>query len=194
VKKARVELDQLLSTYGVEARENPESKRYTMRGFKIANAELSENIQEAMKRVVALEKKRAATPRRVPVQAVTAGEVIKLRYEAKHISDLFKMVAYQAESDLVRLIAPHYRRSEDEARTSVSTILQSTGDLEVTDSELRVLLEPLSAPHRTQALIALCDTLNDMKTVFPGTALRLHFEVKPEGPKTLAFPGARPTA
>ena len=29
----------------------------------------------------------------------------------KHLTNLIKMVAYQAESDLLRLVAPHYRRA-----------------------------------------------------------------------------------
>ena len=34
--------------------------------------------------------------------------------ERKHLTSLLKMVAYQAESDLVRQIAPHNARAEDE--------------------------------------------------------------------------------
>ena len=38
--------------------------------------------------------------------------MIKLAPERKHLTNLIKMVAYQAESDLLRLVAPHYRRAE----------------------------------------------------------------------------------
>jgi DNA-binding CsgD family transcriptional regulator len=192
LKKAKAEVEQVLAVYGVEAFSNEEARRPTMRGFKIANAELTKRLEDGMKRVVDLEKKRAATPLRVPVQAVTDGEVIKLNVETKRVTDLLKMVAYQAESDLVRLIAPHYQRTEREGRTLIQSALAATGDIQVEGDTLHVRLEPLSSPHRTQVLVALCEDLNSTRTFFPGAGMRLHYEVKaaPEG--TMAFPGPRP--
>ena len=130
-------------------------------------------------------------PTRVPVQQVTEGEVIKLSVERKHITDLLKMVAYQAEGDLLRLVTPHYRRTEDEGRTLIQNALATPGDIEVTDTELRVSLEPLSSPHKANALVALCDHLNETRTTFPGSRLRLCFDVKPAPEPSLAFPGPR---
>jgi len=190
--KAREALGQLLTTYGVEALTNPEGLRPTMRGFKIANASIAERVQNAVQRVAKLEQRRAATPSRVPVQEVTRGEVIKLRAEAKLLTDLLKMVAYQAEGDLVRLLAPHYHRADDEGRTLVQNALANTGDICATDTELRIALEPLSAPHRTLALANLCDQLNETATIFPGSKLRLRYEMKPPPPVSLAFPGPKP--
>jgi hypothetical protein len=42
--------------------------------------------------------------------------LVKLVRNENVLSNLIKMVAYQAESDLVRLVAPHYRRADDEGR------------------------------------------------------------------------------
>jgi hypothetical protein len=144
-----------------------------------------------MRRITQLETQRAAAPTRVPVQEVVEADVVQLALERKHLTDLLKMVAYQAESDLVRLLAPHYRRTEQEGRTLIESALAGAGDLEVTASELRVALDPLSSPHKTQALAAVCDQLNATATRFPGTPLRMRFTLKPEPPRSLAFPGAR---
>jgi len=103
-----------------------------------------------------------------------------------------KMVAYQAESDLVRLIQPHYERHVEEGRTLVQTTLANPGDIEVDGNNLRVNLEPLSSPHRTRALEALCKATQVTATCFPGTDLRLCFRVKPEPLQSLAFPGCSP--
>jgi hypothetical protein len=191
LRKALAELNQLVAEYGAEAFVNPESVRRTMRGFKIANAPRGRAILDAMKRVAELEKQRASVPTRVPVQQVTEGEVIKLSVERKHITDLLKMVAYQAEGDLLRLVTPHFRRTEDEGRTLIQNVLATPGDIEVTDTELRVSLEPLSSPHKANALVALCDHLNATRTAFPGSRLRLCFDVKPAPATSLAFPGPR---
>ena len=39
--------------------------------------------------------------------------VVKLAPEIKHLTNLTKMVAYQAESQLLEAIAPYYARVED---------------------------------------------------------------------------------
>lgn len=191
LRKARHELAALSAQYGLEAFVNAESQRRTMRGFKIANAKLAAPLIDAFRRCASLEAKRAKVPKRVPVEQVTDGPVIQLATERKHLTNLLKMVAYQAESDLVRLVMPHYRRTEDEGRTFVQNALATAGDIEVGTDQIRVHLEPLSSPHRTRALVALCDHINETRTCFPGSPLRLHFDVKPLPPASLAFPGPR---
>ena len=62
-------------------------------------------------------------PARVPVGQVVDGAVVKLATERKLLTNHFKMLAYQAESDLVRLVAPHYRRAEEEGRTLIQSAL-----------------------------------------------------------------------
>jgi transposase len=191
IQKAYAEVNQLAAEYGVEALTNREQVRRTMRGFKIANAPLSERISKLADRIMALEKKRSRMPTRVPVQQVVKGEVIKLSVERKLLTDLIKMVAYQAECDLLRLVAPHYRRAEDEGRALIRSAFAAAGDIEVTDDELQVSLAPLSSPHRTKALVALCERLNETHARFPGSKLHLRFDVKPDPPASLAFPGPR---
>ena len=149
-----------------------------MRGFKTAYGKLGQKIWSAWQRVLQLEKRRAAVPRRVPVQAVTTEPVVKLAPERKHLTNLIKMVAYQAESDLLRLVAPHYRRASHEGRTLIQSALASAADLKVTQTELRVTLAAQSFPHRTRAIAALCDELNLTKTIFPGSRLCLHNTIR----------------
>jgi transposase len=178
LKESRTELTRLQADYGKEALENMERLYPTMRGFKISKTKLGQTIRKVRKRIATLETKRALMPRRVPVEDVAAGDVVKLAPERKHITNLIKMVAYQAESDLVRLVAPHYRRVEDEGRTLIQNALASAADLEVTERELRVVLAPLSSPHRTRAITALCEELDRAETVFPGSRLRLRYAVR----------------
>jgi hypothetical protein len=189
--QAFVELQTLAAQYGAEAFTNIESARRTMRGFKIANAPLAKKLNAAIQKLQTLEQKRKAVPARVPLHQLTDEEVVKLTVERKHLTDLVKMVAYQAEGDLVHLVAPHYRRTEQEGRTLVHSALASAGDITVADGELCVTLEPLSSPHRTQALVALCEAVNEAATSFPGSNLRLRFDVKPPPETCLAFPGPR---
>lgn len=177
LRAARAELAALGSRYGLEAFNNPEAIRRTMRGFKIAHAPQNRQLRAALQRCLHLERRRARLPRRVPVQNVVDGPVIQLDVERKHLTNLIKMVAYQAESDLVRMLTPHYRRAADEGRTLVQSALASAADIEVADAELRINLVPLSSPHRSRAIAAICDELTATATCFPGTNLRLRFAV-----------------
>ena len=178
LRQAHAHLDRLQAEYGLEALTNLEDQRRTMRGFKTAHGKLGQKIWNAWQRVLQLEKRRAAVPRRVPVQAVTEEPVVKLAPERKHLTNLIKMVAYQAESDLLRLIAPHYRRAGQEGRTLLQAALASAADLEVTQTELRVTLAAQSSPHRTRAIAGLCEELNQTETIFPGSRLRLHYAIQ----------------
>jgi len=177
-RQAYAHLDRLQAEYGLEALTNLEEQRRTMRGFKTAHGKLGRKIWNVWQRIERLEQRRAAIPRRVPVQSVLDQPVVKLAPERKHLTNLIKMLAYQAESDLLRLVTPHYRRAGQEGRTLLQSALASAADLQVTQTELRVTLAPQSSAHRTRAIAALCEELNRTKTLFPGSQLRLHYAIR----------------
>jgi hypothetical protein len=134
-------------------------------------------VFSSLKRYMSLVRRQAKVPQRVPVRDVVQGSVVKLATERKHITNVLKMTAFQMETTLVRLVTPHYKRADDEVRTLVQTALASAADLDLTDTELRVTLAPLSSPHRSRAISALCDELNKSSVAFPGTNLRLRFAI-----------------
>ena len=177
LRQAQAQFDRLQAEYGLEALTNSERQRPTMRGFKTAQGKLAQQIWAVVEKTNLLKARRDKLPRRVPVQTVTDEPVVKLAPERKHLTNLIKMVAYQAESDLFRRVAAHYHRAEDEGRTLIQTALASAADLEVTDTELRITLASLSSPHRTRAIAALCNELNQTATVFPGSNLRLRYAI-----------------
>jgi transposase len=177
LREARAELARLHAEYGRAVVNNPERLRPTVRGFKIAHGQLGQALRAIMEKVERLETQYAALPKRVPVGEVTSEPIVKLAPERKLLTNLLKMVAYQAETDLVRRLTPHYRRAEQEGRTLIQTALQSAADLAVSATELRLVLAPLSSTHRTRAIGALCEELNRTPVRFPGTQLRLHFAV-----------------
>jgi hypothetical protein len=118
--------------------------------------------------------------------------VVKLATERKHLTDIIKMVAYQAESDSLALLRPHYARAEQEGRTLLHEIFTTAGDIRVCDTQLHITLAPLSSPHRTRAAQAMCDILDQTATIFPGSHLRIRFAVRPPPRIGLAFPGSPP--
>lgn len=174
---ARMELKDAQALFGEAAAANEEGLRPTMRGFKIAHGDIGQRIREIQGRIGRLEERRGDAPARVPVMAVDGKPIMRLSRERKHLTNCIKMVAYQAESDLLALLRPHYARADDEGRTLVSSALQGAADLEIWDGELRVTLAPLSSPHRNRAIATMCEALNAMDICFPGTQLKLRYGV-----------------
>jgi transposase len=192
IRAARVDLGRLEREYGAAAADNAEARRPTMRGFKVAHGRLGKKLRKARARVAQLIDQRRDVPKRVEVRDVDQQALVKLATERKHLTDIIKMVAYQAESDLLALLRPHYARAEQEGRTLLHELFAAAGDIRVCDSELHVTLAPLSSPHRTRAAQALCEMLGQTATLFPGSRLRMHFAVRPRPRIGLAFPGSPP--
>jgi len=165
--------------YGEAAQQNVEEDRPTVRGFKIAQSDLGQQLRKAGQRVEAIESRRDRLPKRIAVKELTGEPLVRLSRERKHLTNCIKMVAYQAESDLLALIRPHYARADQEGRTLIGTALQAAADVEVNQKkkELRVTLLPLSSPHRSEAIAAMCKELDRMKVRFPGSNLRMRFGV-----------------
>jgi transposase len=188
IRTARIELARIEREYGVAAADNTEQYRPSMRGFKIAHGTLGKKLRAARDRVAKLIAQRREVPQRVEIRDLSEPAVVKLATERKHLTDIIKMVAYQAESDLLALLRPHYARAEQEGRTLLHEIFTAAGDIRVCDTELHITLAPLSSPHRTRAAQAMCDILDQTATIFPGTNLRLRFAVRPSPRIGLAFP------
>ena len=184
LRQAHARLDRLQAEYGLEAFTNLEEQRRTMRGFKIAQGNLGRQILDTWHRVEVLETRREKVPRRVPVQSLTEEPVVKLAPEIQHLTNLLKMTAYQTESELLRQLAPHYPRAHDEGRTLLQSAFAGAADLQVTENELRITLAPLSSPHRSRAIAALCQELNKTHTRFPGSSLRLRYAIRPAAAAT----------
>jgi hypothetical protein len=133
---------------------------------------------------------RCNVPKRVEIRDLSERAVVKLATERKHLTDIIKMVAYQAESDLIALLRPHYARVDQEGRTLLHELFATAGDIHVADGELNLILAPLSSPHRSNAAQALCEILDKTATIFPGSRLRIRFAMRPPRRIGLAFPSS----
>lgn len=124
-----------------------------------------------------LKKQRDAVPRRTEVGDQPT-PTVRLPARVKNLYDGLKTLAWQIETDLFRAVTPFYSRSDDEGRTLITASLRSAGSLDLRGDELVVRIAPQSSPHRTHAVAELCRTLNESGTCFPGTRLRLKYEIE----------------
>ena len=180
IHTARVHLKKLRQSYGATAIDYFHGRNRTMAGFEIKEKKNRAAIDKITEHIKKLKIRCGSLPARVPLADARKGqEAVRLSTERKHLTNILKMIAYQMESDLVELVRPHYKRVEDEGRTFIQSALQDMADIEPTVDQLRITLAPLSSPHRSRALEALCEELNKTNTLFPGTWLRMCYSVAP---------------
>jgi hypothetical protein len=142
-----------------------------------ANRELTDAYMSAQAELEARRAAAKAIPAEVPLGLVRP-DAVRIDVERKRIMDAIRMATYNAESSLARLLAPHYARAEDEARSLLREAFRTSADLAVNGATLHVRIEPLSAPRRTRAIAGLCQELNATETIYPGTNLKLVYSVK----------------
>jgi hypothetical protein len=179
MNKVKERLQDLTRQYGERALGNEESRRRTMRGFKIANGDLTRELCRVTEELKRLKQRHDSFPATVPVRAALKGEKLKqVHVETRRLIHCFRIAVFRAESALRELLTPHYQRWRQDGRTIIQSMLQSSGNLEVEPGVLRVILAPQSAPHRSRALALLCEELNALGTRYPGSDLLLNFSVQ----------------
>ncbi|MBK6973914.1 MAG: helix-turn-helix domain-containing protein [Sterolibacteriaceae bacterium] len=130
LRASRAALQELEQAYGQKARANPEAQRPTMRGFKIAQAKLNRQLREAEAKCEQLRVRFAQLPKRVPLNALLDdAQIVRLAPEAKHLTDTIKMLAFRAETALVRCLTLNGVRTEDDGRALVREMLLSSADI-----------------------------------------------------------------
>ena len=94
--------------------------------------------------------------------------------EAKHLTDTIKMLAYRAETALVRALTQHYARTVDEGRALIREMLLTSADIlpEPDDHRLLVRLHSLANPRSNGALAKLCTTLTALGGAASGGVAR----------------------
>jgi hypothetical protein len=79
---------------------------------------------------------------------------------------------------LVRCLASHYAKTEDEGRALIREMLSSSADIipALEAQRLRIRVHALANPRSNQALAHVCATLNALALQYPGTTLTLIYE------------------
>jgi len=88
------------------------------------------------------------------------------------------MIAYRAETAMVNILR-EYIGKKDEARTLVRQIFMTDADIEPDEeqSTLKVKLHNMTNPRNNHYVQQLCKILNETETSFPGTNLRLVYDM-----------------
>ena len=98
--------------------------------------------------------------------------------ERKHFIDTIKLIAYRAETSIASLLRDKLNR-EDDTRALLRQIYETEIDLvpDLETNTLTVRLHHLTQAAHDEAVRHLCNELNATETLFPGTDLKLVYQL-----------------
>ena len=152
-------------------------------GYQQQKGQLQEQIQHFDMEIDNLKQQRKQTAHHIPVKSLPEQDrFTRLRTERKHFVDTIKMIGYRAETCLASLLREHLARSDD-ARALLRQIFNNDVDLlpDFAANTLTVRLHHLAQAAHDQAVAKLCNALSETQTIFPGTNLKLVFEIGSSG-------------
>jgi len=150
----------------------------------VQKAQLLQRVQARQKELEELKGKRRQTAKHVSLKELPEAQRFgQLRTDKKHLVDTIKLVAYRAETALVQVVRETLRRWDD-ARALMRQVFGSTVDLrpDPASKTLTVRLHRLATAGHDLALHHLCEELTATETIYPGTDLRLVYELLGEPP------------
>jgi len=136
----------------------------------ILTAKRKATLQNHIDRIEELKKLKSNLPERIKPESYR-----RLPQESRMVMNLVKMTAYIIEGKLASILRQLHSGINGNERGLCSGFLQSTGALRVCGEILHVTIEPQGDPQRTRLLAALCDQVNTLEAVYPGTSLTMHF-------------------
>ncbi|MDR0232200.1 MAG: hypothetical protein LBI82_08795 [Dysgonamonadaceae bacterium] len=142
--------------------------------------ELIEDIRQIELGVEKMVNERKNIPYKIPLgQMPEAIRYNRLNKESKALQNLIKMICYRAETAFSRLLAPYYKRANQEIRALIKSIILTSVNIEVdlVNDLLMINLYPLANERSCKAVANICDIVNKTKTVYPGTNLCLFFKI-----------------
>jgi prepilin-type processing-associated H-X9-DG protein len=147
--------------------------------FTQRKSDLQESIASLQKEIDELKALRKATKRHIPYKELPPeARFDRLSTQSKHFIDIIKMIAYRAETAMAQILRQNMTRHDD-ARSLLRAIYSTEVDI-VPDPQantLTIRLHPLANTSSDLAVRHLCAELNTTETLFPGTELRLIYEL-----------------
>ena len=142
-------------------------------------SDLQEIITRLRKEVDEIKAQRKATQRHILYKDLPEdARFDRLSTQSKHLIDTIKMIAYRAETAMAHIVRQKMTRHDD-ARSLLRAVYSTEIDM-IPDEQAKTLtirLHPLANTSSDEAVRHLCDEINATETLFPGTVLRLIYEL-----------------
>jgi hypothetical protein len=140
---------------------------------------LKQKIDDLQEKIKSLKENRKNIPRHIMVKELPEEERFdRLSGESKHLVDTIKMICYRAETALACTLK-EYLSDKEEARMLIKNICKGNADIipDIEQKTLRICLHHQSCASHDQAVKKLCEELNETETIFPGSEMKLFYEL-----------------
>jgi hypothetical protein len=147
--------------------------------YQLKKGQLQLTIEERRGHIEQLKAQRKAIPKHIEIKDLPDKDRFqRLRSEKKHFIDTIKLIAYRAETALAQLAREKIKRLDD-ARSLIRQLFRTEVDLipDQQNKTLTVRLHPMSTQAHDEILRHICAELTATESVFPGTELRLIYEI-----------------
>jgi hypothetical protein len=141
--------------------------------------QLQQAIEERRHQIDQLKAQRKALAKHIEIKDLPDKDRFqRLRSEKKHFIDTIKLIAYRAETALAQLAREKLKRLDD-ARSLIRQLFRTEVDLipDQQNKTLTVRLHPMTTQAHDEVVRHLCEELTSTETLFPGTDLRLIYEI-----------------
>jgi hypothetical protein len=159
-------------------KEEPEKGKKLERSI-AKKAEIHEEIKGLEAQIITIKDKKKNVDRKITFASLPQTEkfsnAINVR---KHFMDNIKMIAYRAETGMYNMIKNRLSHP-DEGRKLLQLIYTSDADLipDYTNKTLTVKLHNLNYRRDDKVVQYLCEKLNETETEFPGTDLKIIYQL-----------------
>ena len=147
--------------------------------YTLKQGELQQECQRREQKINELKAQRKTALRHVLLKDLPEEQRFQqLHAESKHFVDTIKLIAYRAETAMVSVLREHLARADD-ARSLIRQIYQTPVDLhpDPVAKTLTVRVHHQTGALQDGALARLCEETTATETLFPGTNLRMIFEL-----------------
>jgi hypothetical protein len=164
---------------------HPEMDDKKIAKWKRKKADLVEEIQSIEHELKQIKTKIAETSKHMDWHELESEHKFeRLSHSRKRLTDTIKMIAYRAETALVNIVREKLARHDD-ARALIRDLFQSEADI-YPDPDALVLnihVHHMANPRSDRAIEHLLKTLNDTALKYPGTNLRLQYQMASQNQK-----------
>lgn len=147
--------------------------------YETKKAALREEIEHMEMALADLKACRKATPRHVQFADLPKEDQFRmLGMKSKHFIDTIKLIAYRAETSMVNIVRQSMSR-QDDARSLLRSLYATEADIipDQSGQQLTIRLHQPANRCSAESILHLIEALNATQTVFPGTHLRLVYEL-----------------
>ena len=178
VRRERAKLTRQRALFGA-LQLDPQADAVVAAAFEQEKGRQLEALRLAEQRLDELKGTRKETKHHLMMKELPEAERFEqLKGSRKHFVDTIKLIAYRAETALV-LVAREKLTRTDDARALVREILSSAADLapDLDQKTLTVKIHRLASRSHDEVLQHLCEELTATETIYPGTDLRLIYQL-----------------